>query len=134
VFGIGLGEDGADRGGDHLLGAFGDLSEHVAQEVIPAPLPGRADHHRGDGGLEAGVGIGDHQLGPAQSAGLRAAQERGPEGSVLAVPDGEAWGSPRFLGRTSRRPSALTPVATTMAWDTTREPLPLRAPPTRALQ
>ena len=31
----GLGEDGADRGRDHLGGAFGDGGEHVAQEVKP---------------------------------------------------------------------------------------------------
>jgi hypothetical protein len=33
--GIGLGEDGADGGGDHLGRALGDLGEHVAEEVKP---------------------------------------------------------------------------------------------------
>jgi hypothetical protein len=73
VFGVGLGEDGADRGGDHLLVALRDDREHVAHEVDPAPLPAGADQDRGDRGLQAGVGIADDQLGPAKSAGLQAA-------------------------------------------------------------
>ncbi len=36
--------------------------------------------------------------------------------------------------RTSRRPSADTPVAITTAWETTRAPLPYLSPPTRSLQ
>jgi hypothetical protein len=35
VGGVGLGEDRADRGRDHLGRALGDLAEHVAQEVKP---------------------------------------------------------------------------------------------------
>jgi len=31
--GVGLGEDGADRGGDHLGVALGHLGQHVAQEM-----------------------------------------------------------------------------------------------------
>ena len=47
--GIGLGEDGADRCGDHRRsGALRYLGEHVAQEVHPAALPRthRASPHR----------------------------------------------------------------------------------------
>ena len=51
--------------------------------------------------------------------------------AVQKAPSSE---SPTANPRTSRRPSEVTPVATTIAWETTREPLPLRAPPTRALQ
>ena len=47
-------------------------------------------HHRGDGALEALVGVGDHQLHPAQAAGPQAAQERRPEGPVLGVADRQA--------------------------------------------
>ena len=90
VLGVGLGEDRADRGGDHLGRALGDRGQDVAQEVDPAPLPGRADHHRADRGLQPGVGVGDHQLRPGQAAGLQRAQERGPERAVLGVADIEA--------------------------------------------
>ena len=86
---VGLGEDRADRGGDHLGVAPRDPGQHVAQEVDPAPLPGRAGEHRADRGLEAFVGVGDHQLHPVQPAGLQRPQERGPERSVLAVADVE---------------------------------------------
>jgi hypothetical protein len=58
--------------------------------VDPAALHGRAGHHRLDGLAEAEVGVGDHQLHPAKPAGLQAAQERRPEGTVLGVADGEA--------------------------------------------
>ncbi len=43
---------------------------------------------------------------------LQRAQKRSPERAVLAVAHVEP--------RTSRRPSAATPVTTTTAWDTTR--------------
>jgi hypothetical protein len=59
VGGVGLGEDGADRGGHHLGVAAGHLGEHIAQEMHPAPLPARPEHHCPDGLLEAGVGVGD---------------------------------------------------------------------------
>jgi len=58
--------------------------------VHPAALPGRAEQHRGDRGLQAGVGVGDDQLGAGEPAGLEGAQESGPEGAVLGVADGEA--------------------------------------------
>jgi hypothetical protein len=59
VFGIGLGEKGPDRRGDHLLRAFGSLGQDVAHEVDPAALPCRSDHHRPDGGLQARMYFGD---------------------------------------------------------------------------
>jgi hypothetical protein len=48
---------------------------------------GRAGQHRAGRGLEAGVGVGDDQLHPAQAPRPQRAQERGPERAVLAVPD-----------------------------------------------
>ena len=54
------------------------MAEHVAQEVDSAALPGAAEH-LGDGGLEAGVGVGDDQLHPLQPASAERAQERPPE-------------------------------------------------------
>ncbi len=90
MLGVGLGEHGADRGGDHLAVALGDPGEHVAHEVDPAPLPGGAEQHRLDRAFQAGVGGADDQLGAGQAAGIQAAQEGGPERAVLAVADGEA--------------------------------------------
>jgi hypothetical protein len=60
VGGVGLGEDGADGRGDHLRGALGDLGEHVAEEVDPAPLDRGAGHDRLDSLTQAQVGVGDH--------------------------------------------------------------------------
>jgi hypothetical protein len=112
MVGVGLGEDGADGGGDHLGRALGDLGEQVAEEVDPAALDGGAGHGGLDRLSEAEVGVGDDQLHPGQASGLQAPQELGPGGTVLAV----AHPKPR----TSRRPSPHTPVATTTAWATTR--------------
>ena len=50
----------------------------------PASLPAGPGQHRADGLLKAGVGIGDDQLHAGQPACLERAQERGPEGAVLA--------------------------------------------------
>jgi hypothetical protein len=62
--------------------------------------------------LEAGVGVGDDQLDAMKPAGSKAAQERRPERAILRVADIQA--------RTSRPPSAVTPVAMTTARLTTR--------------
>jgi hypothetical protein len=51
-----------------------------------------------DGLLEAGGGVGDDQLHPGQPAGLERAQERGPEGAVLAVADVQAQHLPAAVG------------------------------------
>ena len=58
--------------------------------VDPAALDGRAGHDRLDGLAQAQVSVGDDELHPGQSTGFQRAQERGPEGAVLAVADGEA--------------------------------------------
>ena len=98
VLGVGLGEDRADRRGDHLLVALGHDREHVAHEVHPAPLPRSAEEHRPDRGLQAGVRVADDQLHPAQAAGLQRAQERGPERPVLGVTDVEPEHLPAPVG------------------------------------
>ena len=91
----------------------------------PASLPGGAKHHRGDRLFEPGVGIGDHQLGAGQAAGLQRPQECRPERPVLAVADGE----PEDLTATVRgdtggdhdrlghHPGPLAALATTGATD-----------------
>lgn len=45
---VGLGEDCADDRRDHVLAAFRNDGEHVAHEVHPASLPGRALEHGAD--------------------------------------------------------------------------------------
>jgi hypothetical protein len=87
---VGLGEDGADRGGDHVAVPGGDGVENVAAEVDAAALPGGAEQDRTDRGLQPSVRIGDHQHHPVQPAGLEPAQETGPERAGFAVADVEA--------------------------------------------
>jgi hypothetical protein len=65
--------DSSDRGGDHLGVSLGDLREHVAQEVHPASLPGSAEQHRLDRGLEPGMRVRDDQLHTVQATGLERA-------------------------------------------------------------
>jgi hypothetical protein len=64
----------------------------------PGSAASRAEQHRGDRGLQSGVGVGDDQLGAGQPAGLERAQERGPERPVLGVADGEAEHLPMPVG------------------------------------
>ena len=77
------------------------------------------------GGDGAGVLIGDDQPHPGQTALVQRLVQRGeeapPEHLVLTV----SPLSPRSSPRTSRPPSAVMPVATTTAIDTTWE-VPLR--------
>jgi hypothetical protein len=57
--------------------------------VNPASLPDGAEDLC-DGGLEAFVCVGDHELGAAQTTRRQAAQELDPERFGLAVPGGHA--------------------------------------------
>jgi hypothetical protein len=97
VVGFGLGEDRADGGGDHLGGGFGDPGEDVAHEMHPAALPGGTDEHRGDGGLEAEMVIGDDELHAAQPAArkpLRKAVQKAPSSESrrrCRAPRGRRW-------------------------------------------
>ena len=62
--GVGLGEDGAEHGGDHVLMALGDQGEQVAGEVDAAALVAGSLEAAAQGGDEPGVLIGDHAAGP----------------------------------------------------------------------
>ena len=53
----------------------------------PASLPGCTDQDGLDRAAQPGVGVGDNQLHPGQSAGLQRPQKRRPEGAVLGVAD-----------------------------------------------
>jgi hypothetical protein len=90
MLGVGLGEDGADRRRHHLRRALGHLGQHVTQEMHPAALPGRADQDGLDRAAQPGVGVGDHQLHPGESAGFQRPQKRCPKRAVLGVSNVEA--------------------------------------------
>lgn len=53
----------------------------------PAPLPGGACEHSGDGSLQTLVGVGDDEGRPAEAPSHQGAEEGSPEGVVLARPD-----------------------------------------------
>ena len=63
----GLGEDRADRRGDHLVVAFADLGQDVAHEVDPAALPAAALEDGPDGVDQAAVGVADDELDAVQA-------------------------------------------------------------------
>jgi hypothetical protein len=50
------------------------MRQHIAHEVHAAALPGGVQH-LGDGCLDAFMGVGDHQLDPAQAPPSELAQE-----------------------------------------------------------
>jgi hypothetical protein len=76
--GVVLGKGGGDEGGDHAPPALACMGERIAHEVDTAALPAGGQHlrHRG---LDALVGIRDHQLDATQPAPSQLAQELGPE-------------------------------------------------------
>ena len=88
---VGLGEDRPDQGRDHLamglwdLGTLGpwDLDKHVAHEVNPAALSGRADEDLLNGGLQAQMSIRDDELDADKPSSPEARQELGSEDLVL---------------------------------------------------
>jgi hypothetical protein len=87
--GIILGEGGVDEGRDDTAALLAGMGQHIAHEVDAATRPGRAQH-LGDGGLDALVGVGDHQLDASQAPASQFAQEVGPEGLGLGGPDRHA--------------------------------------------
>jgi hypothetical protein len=113
VLGVGLGEDGADRGGGHLLVALGDHRQHVAHEVDPddrchaAPMSTEP--------MAAFSPVWASEMTSCTPPSPRAFRPR-----RNAVQNAPSSLSPTSKPSTSRLPSAVTPVAITTAWDTTR--------------
>ena len=87
--GVLLGKGGGDEGRHHAPAGLTGMGQEVAHEVYAAALPGGIQDP-GGGGLEAFMGIGDHQLDAAQAAPGQGAQELGPEGLGLRGADGHA--------------------------------------------
>ena len=102
-------------GGHARLGALGHSGKQVGHEVGAAALPAGSSKHRGDGVLQPLVGIGEvtssTPLSPRAVNDRRKASQKAP--SSLA---------PTSIPRIPRRPSALTPVATTTQTFTMRPP------------
>ena len=94
---IGLIEGLADRGRDDGVLAARDMGQRVAHPVNATPLPCRLED-TGDGGLEAGVGIADHQSDTAKAAGAQRAKELGPERLGLGRADAQTDDFPAPLG------------------------------------
>jgi hypothetical protein len=69
---------------------FGITEKTLRTKVDAAALPGRADHDFADGFDESAVAVGDDEADTGQAAFPRRAQELGPEGLGLAVPDRDA--------------------------------------------
>ncbi|MNS49459.1 hypothetical protein D3C72_820670 [compost metagenome] len=83
-------EDGAQELNDHAGPRLGHLGIHVAQEMYVAPLPARPLERAGEGGDQALVIVGYHQLDAAQPTPHQRAQELGPERLRFAQPDFQA--------------------------------------------
>ena len=91
---------------------FGHRGEHVAQEMHPAALPGRAEQHRRD---RLRSPRWASEMTSCTPPSPRAFNDR--RNPVQKAPSSL---SPTAKPSTSRRPSAATPVAITTAWETTR--------------
>ena len=98
LVGAGLGEDGPEGGGHHLVVALGDAGQQVPGEVDPAALVGRPLEAAPDGGDQAGVLVRDDQLHAGEAPGAQGAQEATPEGLVFGVADVEAQDLPAPVG------------------------------------
>jgi hypothetical protein len=84
-----LGESSADPGGHDAALRRARIGSSISHEMHPPPLPSRAKH-LGDGGLQPFVCVGDDELGSAQAAARRAAQELDPERLGLTMARGHA--------------------------------------------
>ena len=93
---VGLVEGLADRGRDDGVLAARDVGEGVPHPVNAAALPGCFEH-AGDGGLEAGVRVADHQPDPTKAPGTQGPQELGPEGLGFGRADAQADDLPAAL-------------------------------------
>ena len=76
----------ADEGRDDTPAAFAGMGQGIAHEVDAAALPCRAQQ-LGDCRLDAFVGVGDHQLHPAQPSACQLAQKGRPERLGFRRPD-----------------------------------------------
>ena len=111
---VGLVVNRVEHGLEGRPGALGGHCHQVGGVVGAAALPGRSGQVRGDGLDQTRVGVRGDKPYPSQASGDQVGEELVPRCSALA------GGYPR--PRTSRCPSALTPVAVRTTALTTRPP------------
>ena len=111
---IGLVECLADRGRNDGVLAARDMRAGIPDPVNAAPLPG-GFKDPGDGGLEAGMGIADHQPDAAEAPGAQGPQELGPR--QVCASEG-----PMPSPMISLRPSVLAATAIIATTGTMRPP------------
>jgi hypothetical protein len=75
---VGRVEGQPDRGGGDGVLAARDRGQRVPHPGNAATLPGGFEH-AGDGGLQTGMGVADHQPDSSQSTGAQRSQELGPK-------------------------------------------------------
>ena len=112
---VGLVVNRVEHGLEGRPGALGGHCHQVGGVVGAAALPGRSGQVRGDGLDQTRVGVRGDKSYPSQASGDQVGEELVPRCSALA---GVATRRPR----TSRCPSALTPVAVRTTALTTRPP------------
>jgi len=76
-------------GGDDSMLAARDMGQGVPHPMNATALP-RSLEHAGDGGLEARMGIADHQPDTAEPARLQGPQELGPKSLGFRGTDAQA--------------------------------------------
>ena len=86
---VGLVEGLPDRRGDDGVLAARYMRQRVPHPVNAATLPGGFEDP-GDCGLQAGMGVADHQPDATQAAGAQGSQELGPEGLGFGWADTQA--------------------------------------------
>lgn len=106
-----LGESGGDEGRDHPSTALPGMGKGIALEVDAAALPCGAEN-LGDGGLDALMGVRDHQLHAPQPTPGEFTQELGPDRIGL--------GRACFQNQNLAPPSVFTPMAMMTATETIR--------------
>ena len=88
LVGVGLGEDGLHHRADHPLVGLAQAGQQIALKMHAAALPS-GTQDLACGGLQALVGVADHQLNTAQAAAREGPQEVGPERLGLGGQDGD---------------------------------------------
>ena len=104
-----MSEDSAEQCRGHLLVGFGYHGEQVADEVHPAALAAGSLEPPLRNCGETAVSVGDDQAHTAEAALAQRSAELLPELLALAVAG--------IAAQYSRLPSAVTPVATTVAME-----------------
>jgi hypothetical protein len=116
--GVLLGEHTAQGSGDYALVGYVDALQQFPSEMNATALPDATLQLPADRLGEPQVGVGDHHFGPSEATLFEQGKKLTPEALSLTVVLLEA--------QHSRRPSTLTPMATSTARKQTCRALPSR--------